>query len=281
MLLAILVVVGLAPAASALGGARLDLRLDGGAAVEVRVDAPALHVPLPDVGALAASLPDAGATLGSAPVAGDVPPALALPVSDRRTGEAAASAPAGSAPAPSAAATVGGLALAWLLLEKLGAARALVALYFRVQPGELLEHERRERVLTLVRERPGIGPSEIAQDLGTAWGVTSYHLDRLERAGLVASQRVGHHRCYFLPGAVPREQQRTVGLFRADTTRRVAELVARRPGIGQSQLCSELGLSASAASKQLARLVATGLVRREGDRSGMRLYPEPSLVAAV
>lgn len=194
-------------------------------------------------------------------------------------GDDAASEPAPGA--PTATAALGGFALFWLVFEKLGLARALVALYFRVQPGELLEHERRERVITLVRDRPGIGPSDIAHELGTGWGVTSYHLDRLERAGLVASQRVGHHRCYFLPGAVPREQQRTVGLFRADTTRRIAQLVAKCPGIAQSQLCQELGLSASAASKQLSRLEAASLVRREANGGALRLFPTATLSAAV
>ena len=105
------------------------------------------------------------------------------------------------------------------------------------------------------------------------WGVTIHHLDMLERAGLLTSQRAGHHRCYFLPGSVPREQQGTVALLRADTTRRVAHLVAKRPGLAQRQAANELGLSASAMSKQVARLEAASLLRREATGEGQRLYP--------
>lgn len=201
-----------------------------------------------------------------------------------RTSLADDDAPAPAAP-PVAVQTAAATGMLWLLVERLGLGRALgaafAALYFRVQPNELLDHERRERVVQLVRERPGIGPSDVANALGTGWGVTSYHLDRLERAGLVTSQRVGQHRCYFLPGAVPRDQQRTVGLFRGDTTRRLAEHVRAKPGLTQSQICAELGLSASAASKQISRLEAAALVRREARDGAQRVYPLPTLSGAL
>ena len=113
----------------------------------------------------------------------------------------------------------------------------------------------------------------MGEALGTSWGVTQYHLDRLEKAGLLTSQRTGHHRCYFLPGAVKREDQKTVALFRVDTTRRVAELVVAKPGLTQTQLCAELGISASAMSKQVSRLESAGLVRREAGEGAARLFP--------
>jgi DNA-binding IclR family transcriptional regulator len=80
---------------------------------------------------------------------------------------------------------------------------------------------------------------------------------------------------------VPREAQKQVGMFRADTTRRVAKLVSEQPGIAQSQLCQTLGLSASAASKQLSRLEAASLVRREPEAGTLRLYPGVALAGAV
>lgn len=284
LLLAALVplVALLAPTAGALGIAGVTVDVEaavGPVEVAARVEPVALETT-----GLAAPL-----TLHAPPLprASVSPPALGPPAElvppspvtlDPRVPAAVGASGAVAAPQVAAAS---GAALLWLILERFGLGRALAAMYFRVQPGELLEHERRERVVTLVRERPGIGPSEIAQDLGTGWGVTSYHLDRLERAGLVASQRVGNHRCYFLPGAVPRDQQKTVGLFRADTTRRVAQLVVERPGIPQSQLVKELGLSASAASKQLSKLESASLLRREPGEGGLRLYPEPALPAVL
>lgn len=288
-LLAALVLLALfAPAASALGVAlpalRADIAIDAETA-GLRVDEggvtttlagtepiaalPPGALPLASVPIAALPIPDAPAYAPETPIAFAFPaPPAAPPISD----------------APPTVTAAAGASLLWLLLDRLGLGRALLgafgALYFRVQPNELLEHERRERVIQLVRERPGIGPTDVAHALGTGWGVTTYHLDRLERAGLVTSQRVGQHRCYFVPGAVRREDQRAVGLVRGDTTRRVAQLVAERPGLTQSQLATQLGLSASAASKQVAKLVDAGLLRREATSVGQRLYAQPSAALA-
>lgn len=248
------------PGASALA---LDARVDALDAVGLRVEASA---PAP------ASLPPLAL---EAPAAG-----VALEPAPSRTLAARAQAALGEAPEEAVA--VAGGALLVLLLEQLGLARLLgLALYTRIEPAELLDHERRERVIGLVRARPGVGPAAIAQALGTSWGATMHHLDRLERAGLVTSQRVGHHRCYFLPGAVPRDQQRVVGIFRGDTARRVAQLLLERPGLTQAELCRALDLSASAASKQVSRLEAAALVRREPSPAGVALYPAASLSSAL
>lgn len=232
-----------------------------GAAVAPRALSPVVSIlaPLPEVDA-PFSPPDAPSTMG----------------------DARASEPPAPPAAVQAAAATG---ILYLILERLGLGRAVAGagalLYSRLAPNELLDHGRRERVVSLVRERPGIGPQEIGQALGMNWGVTSYHLDRLEGAGLLTSQRVGKARCYFVPGAMPREAQAQVGLFRGDTTRRVAQLVREKPGIGQSELAAALGLSASATSKQLSRLETAALVRREASGNGMRLFPQPGLDTAL
>lgn len=263
---------------------------DGAALGIPPLDAP-ITIGSPQVDVRAAA---AGLELQASVAPIEVPPLLEparAPTLPETPSVSLAPAPTSSVPPADDAAEIASISAAatttilWLLVERLGLGRALAgafaALYLRVQPSELLENERRERVVRLVRERPGIGPQDIASSLGTGWGVTSYHLDRLERAGILTSQRVGHHRCYFVPGALPREQQRNAGLFRAQTARRVAELIARRPGLTQGQLATELGLSASAMSKQVARLASSGLLRREPGQEGIRLYPEPAMTGML
>lgn len=279
--LAALVLALAAPTALALGlpAARVEVHV-GDAAVAADTRA---AVPVPHVGSIDGVASTARPLLPALPI--DAPlPEIAAPFSppDAPTtmgGERAAAPPAPPQAVQAAAAT----GVLWLILERLGLGRALVGavalLYSRLAPNELLDNERRERVVALVRARPGIGPQEIGQMLGMNWGVTSYHLDRLEGAGLLTSQRVGQHRCYFVPGAMPKDAQATVGLFRGDTTRRVAQLVREKPGIGQGELAAALGLSASATSKQVSRLETAALVRREATGNGTRLFPQPALDA--
>lgn len=179
--------------------------------------------------------------------------------------------------APPAIAAVGLLAI----LQAFGAFRALavggVALYSRLAKSDLLDNEHRDKVYRLVQESPGIGLTEITQRAGLGWGTTVYHLDRLERAQMVTSERVGAHRCYFPMGAVPRAARKGIGALKADTTRSVAAFLATRPGASQTDLCEGLGLSASAASKQVTKLESAGLVRRERDGKTVRLWPAETL----
>lgn len=263
-----LLVLALALSAPAAAAITLDL---GAARVESDV-LPAI----PAVKASALDLPLVGDTakgfVGSAiPAAGILP--FAPP-------EVIAEAVAPAAP-PVATEIPVTAAAAATTIGVFGFLHLLAALYSRFAPNELLEHERRERVIGLVRARPGIGPTDIGAALGASWGVTIYHLDRLEKAGLVTSQRVGHHRCYFLPGALPRDDQRKVGMFRVDTTRRVATLVAEKPGLTQTQIANALGLSASAMSKQVKHLEAAGMLRRESVGSALGLFPQPALASVL
>lgn len=253
------------PAAAALAIAlpSAGVLVDAGPArVDANVELPAVQIPLGSDATTIIEAPfrgvEGGAPARNAPTRGPATPAPSF----------LADVP----PATTAAATTVGL---------FGFFHLLAALYSRFAPSELLDHERRGRVLALIRERPGIGPTDIGQALGTSWGVTVYHLERLEKGGLLTSQRVGHHRCYFLPGMVPRDEQRNVGMFRGDTTRRVAALVAEKPGLTQSQVASELGLSASAMSKQVSRLEAAGMLRREAVGTAFGLFPQPGLMSAL
>lgn len=171
-------------------------------------------------------------------------------------------------PPPEMAATAaGGLAVALIGF----------ALYSRLARSEILDNKRREEVHALVRDHPGITLTQIAQRTGLGWGTVVYHLDRLERAAYIVTERASGRRCYFPIGAIPRESRASLGALQQETTRDVAAFVASRPGATQSDLCEGLGLSASAASKQVSKLESVGLVRREREWKTVRLHPEPAL----
>jgi predicted transcriptional regulator len=136
-------------------------------------------------------------------------------------------------------------------------------------------------VFQLVKDTPGLGVTEIMRCAGIGWGTTVYHLDRLERAGMVASERAGLQRCFFPVGTTPREARRGLGALKADTTRGLASALLSQPGATQSELCDATGLSASALSKQVTKLETAGLVRRERDHKTVRLWPEPTLSGLV
>lgn len=202
------------------------------------------------------------APLAVRPILDEVPDAPASPVAWR-----APRAPSLTPPAAAAAVTAGGAAI------------ALVAfgLYSRLARSELLDHARRDEVYKLVQASPGISLTDVAQRCGLGWGTAVYHLDRMERAGFVASQRIGARRCYFPVGAMPKDERAKLGTLQQETTRTIAQFVSERPGATQTELAQALGLTASAASKQVSKLESAGLVRRERDWKTVRLHPEGRL----
>ena len=151
------------------------------------------------------------------------------------------------------------------------------ALYSRLSRGQLLDHERRDEVFQLVRAEPGISLTDVAARTGLGWGTAVYHLDRLERAGFLMSERSGGRRCYFPVGTVPKDARPSLGALQQETTRSVASFVVERPGATQTELADALGMTASAASKQVSKLESIGLVRREREWKTVRLHPEPKL----
>ena len=151
------------------------------------------------------------------------------------------------------------------------------ALYSRLSRGQLLDHERRDEVFQLVRAEPGISLTDIAQRTGLGWGTAVYHLDRLERGGFLMSERNGGRRCYFPVGRVPKDARPSLGALQQETTRNVASFVVERPGATQTELADALGMTPSAASKQVSKLESIGLLRREREWKTVRLHPEPKL----
>ncbi|HUR67682.1 MAG TPA: winged helix-turn-helix transcriptional regulator [Candidatus Thermoplasmatota archaeon] len=233
--------------------------------------APSLHAPdLPPVAPGAPEVADAIAPLG---VDADVPEALPAVGSHERAPlfPGAPSLPPLDTPAGAAAVATGGAAVVLIGF----------ALYSRLARSELLDHERRDGVLKLIKGSPGISLSDVAHKTGLAWGTAVYHLERLEKAGFITSEKNSGRRCYFPVGAVPREDRAGLGTLQQETTRDIAALVVARPGLTQAELCAGLGLSASAASKQVSKLESAGLVRREREWKTVKLHPEPTLATLL
>lgn len=279
-----------APAAAAQGDVSLDVALgtnapgakaradaaEAGAQAPVESPVAAPDLPAPDLVELTSVKADTTAEAG--PVGFY---AKAEAVVEKGAEAIAEMAPVVTEHAPEVVATAGVLAL----LQAMGIWRFLglgvVGLYSRLTKSDLLDNEHRDRVYKLIQDAPGKGVSEIAKETGLGWGTTVYHLDRLERAGFVASERGGLHKCYYPVGTVRPEARKGMGALKADTTRSIAEYLLAKPGATQTELCKDLNLSPSQASKQVTKLEEAGLVRREREWKTVRLIPTEPLGALL
>jgi len=160
----------------------------------------------------------------------------------------------------------------------------LVPLYSRLSKGELLENEVRAELVDLIEENPGMAQGELCEAVGAGWGNTTYHLQRLEQAGFVRSEKQGHHRRFYRAGEVEGEEIEALGVLKNDNAQRIARYLVEEPGANQKQMCEALDMSPSLAHKWISRLEENDLVESEREWRSKHYEPDerlPELVEAV
>lgn len=168
-----------------------------------------------------------------------------------------------AAPAAGSAVAIGLGALLW---RALAALLPSMPLFSRIERGDVLQNPVRARIHEAVQQDPGLSLTELADRAGVAWGTAVHHLRRLEDTGLLVSTNGGGHRRFFAANTPAAAQRSAVAVVLHPTARRIAELVAQRPGIDQAGICDALRLNNPAASKHLGRFERHGLVLSQ--RSG-------------
>lgn len=136
------------------------------------------------------------------------------------------------------------------------------ALFSRIDESKALEHASRQRLRDAIRSSPGVSLSELCEKVGLGWGTTVYHLNRMEGAGLIASDEVGRRRAFFLTEHGPRVRDMARLMANAAQMRLLQALRGRR-NPSQQELAAAAGLSLSLAHRYLKQLEQAGLVRSD------------------
>lgn len=128
----------------------------------------------------------------------------------------------------------------------------------------------REDILSCVRAHPGVHLRGIERRTRLPLGQVLYHLDRLERMGLVSSHRDSGFRRYFAPDAVSRSEKPILSALRHDVPRRLVLALLETPGLPHKVLQQGAGVAGSTLSFHLQRLVASGVLVRARENGATR-----------
>lgn len=150
---------------------------------------------------------------------------------------------------------------------------AAAALYAKIHKDRVLDHERRDAILTLIRQDPGLTLREVQSALGYGWGSTVHHVETMIRNGLLVDLRVHRKRHLFVAEA-PLQERRRVVAERDPQLLAVMEAIRAHPGLSQRELLQHVSDSESGLSRIGARLAALGLVERRRSGRTVRLYPK-------
>jgi predicted transcriptional regulator len=125
------------------------------------------------------------------------------------------------------------------------------------------ELETRKRVYDLVVQNPGVHLREIERQTNLPLGVVRYHLDRLQREGLIEPKEDRYFKRFFPKDRIPNVPTETFNVLRQESLRKLVLLLLNNPGSTHQSLKNELGVPASTLSTYLSILLKKNVVRRE------------------
>lgn len=162
-----------------------------------------------------------------------------------------------------------------------------------------MDVEMRRRILGLVNQYPGLHLREIQRRAQTSVMLVEYHLNVLERVGLVTSLEEGGYRRFFpardAKMALGRTERVWLGLLRQPVPLGIALYLVENPLAPHKELADVVPITKSTLTYHLKNMEAAGLVVREPPGAGrafrladagrvvalLRAYrPTPDLVAA-
>lgn len=269
---------GLSPAGPSAG-----VDAPGVGAVQVETPLPSLGQPVPSLPSLSLQVPAAGLSMGTEAVDGEAPSHTS---SSRATFPQRLADVPPEVAVPAAGGLVAVIVAVWAWLSGgLGAAAASLPfvgrLFSRIDGPRVLEHPMRARLNELVASSPGLGTEQLRAAAGIAWGTAVHHLRRLERNGLVVTQRQGGRLLHFPANSEASRHRASLADLSGPTARRIASLVSGRPGLAQADVCMALGLRGPAVSKHLGRLASRGLVEVRPDGRQRRYLATEQLQLAL
>ena len=117
------------------------------------------------------------------------------------------------------------------------------------------ERDVRDRILRFIRDNPGCYLRKIKDELDLGMGTVQYHLDRLEKAGRITSQKQSLHKYFFLVGAFEENEKQLLEVLSNETARDILMfIIEQKKYPSQSEISKHIGISSPSTSWQIKRL---------------------------
>lgn len=153
--------------------------------------------------------------------------------------------------------------------------------YRRITRKNLLEHEARRDLYTMICRHPGQDSKSLASLCGLNEHTAKYHLDRIATAGYVTLCTTGGVNHYFENhGTYSSTEQTFISRLHNGTPGRILNEVAQNPGITRGSLAEHLSVSGPVITRSVQALIEEGLINEVRDGKFRRYYPGWSMIPA-
>lgn len=111
--------------------------------------------------------------------------------------------------------------------------------------------ENRKQIFNYISDNPGSHLRKIARDIDIRLSTLRYHLDHLEKKGLIVSQKQNNLKIYFASGKLKPQEKTLTQLLQQKHFRDIILVLIDSPGSTFSQIADRLSMSPSTTSKYI------------------------------
>jgi predicted transcriptional regulator len=139
------------------------------------------------------------------------------------------------------------------------------------------------KVFAFIQENPGCHLRRIKRELNISMGTAQYHLNKLERANRVVSQRRGLHRHYFVLGAFEATEATLLQVLGNDTAREILLFIGEQASPTQTDVSQRIGISPPSVNWHIKRLSRLGIIDEvvDGRFKRYKLHGDPKHIVAL
>ena len=145
-------------------------------------------------------------------------------------------------------------------------------MYSRLQKDTLADEPTRQKLLSTIYTEPGTNFTILKEKLGLHNGTLAHHINILENNNMITSHRSGRQRLFFPFGGSINSTIRN-SLITNKTQKEIIQIVKENPGITQSMISQQLGMSRQKINYHVNSLSNNSVLRIEKQGRITRLYP--------
>lgn len=122
-----------------------------------------------------------------------------------------------------------------------------------------------DKIFEFVQQNPGCHLRRIKNELGMSMGTTQYHLDSLEKAGKIISEKHSFHRFYFPVGIFEVKQKNIMKILNQGTLREILLFIIERKNPTQVEISDHVKITPASVNWHIKRLLELGIIRETRD----------------
>jgi len=125
------------------------------------------------------------------------------------------------------------------------------------------ELETRNKLIDIIRNKPGIHFRQIHRETDMAMGELEYHLNVLEKMEVISKRISSHYTRYYPADELSENDKKIMGILRQEKLREILLYIISSEGVGHGDIVKRFRLIKSTASFYLDKLLSKRIIEKK------------------